>query len=200
MGSHGVGHAAKGDIMRICIALERYFSELRALPPDTGYGLDMERSPGTYDPGALWRYLTKRVYDKRTGRWYGPYLEWQERHMKPYTDARHGESYYLIDTWGNPYAYTGDPRRVIRNPGSFDVFSAGPDGVTACDNGRDDDGDGMKDCSRNPMSRAPKDNRAYNGLDDDGDGVIDDKDELGPEAVLNGEVGDDINNWCNERP
>lgn len=191
--------AAKADIQKISLALDEYKLQFRCYPPDTGFGLDMTASPGTYDPGSLWRYLVKPVYDPRTGKLYGPYLEWEQDRLKEYMDRFHGRSFYLVDPWGNPYGFVGDKRRVMHNQGSFDLFSCGPDGVTACNNGIDDpedNPDGWGDPSTNdPLSTRQGDNRAYNNKDDDGNGFVDDSLEFGPEASLNGDVGDDINNW-----
>jgi len=75
---------------------------------------------------------------------------------------------------------------VIHKRGEFDLFSAGPDGKTACD-------------------RNTTPNTAYNNADDNGDGIIDNAPELG-DAQFNGtlttlqkcqpgELADDINNW-----
>lgn len=204
-----IGHieAAKADVQRIAIALERYFSELRTLPPDTGFDMPMdadhrETDPDViarhggdrYDPGSLWRYLTRRLTDNRSGRSYGPYLEWDQKRLKRYKDAVHDDpvddedqSFYLVDPWGNPYGYVGDSRRVVRNPGSFDIFSVGPDGVTACNDNKDNDGDGVRD---RPV------NKAYDGAlePNDTNGIADDAEELG-EAAYNGDCEDDINNW-----
>jgi len=175
---------------------------LGCYPPDTGYGLAPAKSPGTYDAGSLWRYLGRPVTDPATGETVGPFLEeWQKEYMTPYDDPRHGRSFRLTDPWQNPFGFVGDPKRVIHNKGGFDLFSVGPDGVTACDNGIDDrpesrvDTDDVIDCSPDPLSGSAFDNRAYNRRDDDGNGVIDDSPEFGPEASRNGDIGDDINNW-----
>ncbi|MHC4252479.1 MAG: type II secretion system protein, partial [Planctomycetota bacterium] len=58
---------AQSQIRLIATALDAYRRDLGGLPPDTGYGLDMESGPGTYDAGSLWRYLFQRVKDPRTG-------------------------------------------------------------------------------------------------------------------------------------
>jgi hypothetical protein len=183
-------------------AIESYHETFDTYPPDAGYGLDPAKSPGTYDAGSLWRYLAQPVIDPATGEKVGPFLEeWQEEFVEAYDDPKHGPSFRLTDPWGSPFGFVGDPKRVIHNPGSFDLFSVGPDCVTACNNGIDDDsmsrveGDGVTDCSRDPRSRYAADNRAYNRRDDDGNGVVDDAPEFGPEASRNGDIGDDINNW-----
>jgi len=197
----GVGpiEAAKADINKISLALDEYKLQFHTYPPDTGFGLDMTASPGTYDPGSLWRYLVKPVYDQRTGKLYGPYLEWEQDRMVAYNDRFAGRSFYLVDPWGKPYGFIGDKKRVIHNQGSFDLFSSGPDGLTACNNGIDDPEehpDGWGDpATDNPLSTREGDNRAYNNIDDDRNGFVDDSLEFGPEATLNGDVGDDINNW-----
>lgn len=169
---------ARAEIGLITMALEKYHLSFRTFPPDTGYGLDMEGSPGTYDAGSLWRYLAMPVTDPLTKRSHGPFLEeWSAERLESYTDAQAGPSFYLIDPWGNPYGFVGDRRRVIHNAASFDLFSPGPGRTTACEK------DGA----------AP--NKAYNGIDDDGNGIVDDASEFGPDAHLNGTEADDINNW-----
>jgi hypothetical protein len=158
-------------------AIKSYHETFAAYPPDTGYGLDPAKSPGTYDAGSLWRYLTQPVTDPATGEEVGPFLdEWPEEYMAAYSDPKLGPSFRLTDPWGNPFAFVGEPKRVVHNPGSFDLFSVGPDGVTASDE----------------PGAAP--NLAYDGLDNDGNGTVDDASELGA-AARNGEVDDDINNW-----
>ena len=113
----------------------------------------------TFDPGSLWRYLCNRVKDPRTEQYVGPFLEdWPQDQLLPYADVFDGAgsppSRYLADPWGHPYGFIGDKRRVLHNYGSFDIFSAGPDGQTACNNGIDDDligddtGDGMTELVR----------------------------------------------------
>ena len=217
---------ALADISKLSIALDRYRLRFREYPPDTGYGLKMtgdrplywKRVGGvnvlvpTYDPGSLWRYLIEEVRDPLTNRMVGPFLEeWDAGQLKPYPDAYDPAgrtSYYLLDPWGNPYGFVGTPKRAVHNHASFDLFSAGRDGLTACNNGEDDDlvgetrGDGMADCSDDPQAGAPYDNRAYNTntgdkteLDDDQNGIANDSGEFGPEAIRNGDIGDDINNW-----
>ena len=217
---------AMADIDRITLALEKYNLQFQELPPDTGYGLRMEGdrpvwqrqvnattwvSVPTYDPGSLWRHLVKPVYDPEKSRTVGPFLTgWDQSQLRRYNDIFYGQSFYLADPWGNPYGYIGDPRRRIHNKSSFDVFSAGNDGKTACNNEENDPGvdgkkDGWTDASDDPILAAyPKDNVAYNTFtkdgklqeyDDDNDGTPNNSTEFGPEAVRNGDIGDDVNNW-----
>jgi hypothetical protein len=91
----------------------------------------------------------------------------------------------------------GDRRRVVHNHGKWDVFSAGPDGVTACNNDERDGDQPVQDPGgeQDPVSDTVGDNLAYDGEDDDSKPPADDADEFGPEAILNGDIGDDINNW-----
>jgi len=169
---------AGAELRLISMALESYRRDLGTHPPDTGYGLDPGASPGTYDAGSLWRYLRRPVRHPATGRMLGPYLkEWSQAKLEPYTDAQCGPSFYLVDPWGRPYAYVGEAKRIVHNTGGFDLFSTGPDGRTACDAG------------------GAAANMAYDGLDSDGNGIVDDADELGPDARRNGTGDDDINNW-----
>jgi prepilin-type N-terminal cleavage/methylation domain-containing protein len=158
-------------------ALAAYRAELGRYPPDTGYGLDMESGAGGYDAGSLWRYLIQRVPDAKTGKLLGPFLEeWSQEDLREYSDAEAGRSFYLADPWERPYGFVGERKRLVRNPGSFDIFSCGSDGKTASDE----------------PGAAP--NLAYDGADNDGNGVADDASELGA-AAGNGAGGDDISNW-----
>jgi general secretion pathway protein G len=202
--SEGPRKAALAHINLISLALDAYHLDFRVYPPDTGFGLDSKDPPPTvdYDPGSLWRYLVRPVFDNRRGKMMGPYMEWDQDGLKTYTDGRFtGKSLYLVDPWGNPYGYIGNPQRVIHNQGTFDLWSMGADGVTAYNNDEDDfsegeTGDGYADVpTTNPVSKNALDNRAYNLDDDDRNGFVDDVNEFGPEAILNGDVGDDINNW-----
>lgn len=204
---------ARADIERISLALDRYQMEFGKYPPDTGFGLEREpfQNPGTYDPGALWRYLVREVFDERRQRTFGPYLaNWPGGRMKRYRDPLAGgrPAMYLSDPWGTPYGFIGDRKRVIHNRGAFDLFSAGRDKVTACNDGKPNRDDTTRaDCPSADeetglqppvLGLGRNDNLAYNGLDDDENKKIDDVNEFGPEAILNGDVGDDINNWSRD--
>ncbi len=232
MGSEARKRKALADIAKLSIALSEYKNRFGEYPPDTGYGLKMDGTGDgdrpcytkivkgvptdvpTYDPGSLWRYLCQRVWDPDAEELVGPILdEWSQSQTSPYDDrwdTGSPSSRYLIDPWGNPYGFIGDKRRVIHNHGAFDIFSAGPDGVTACNNGKDDPligstvGDKVADSSDEPQANQAVDNRAYNTegapgefveIDDDGNDVAGDSEEFGPEAIRNGDIGDDINNW-----
>lgn len=200
--------ATKALIEKIGIALARYEGELRSLPPDTGYDMPfgtktMKNPEGEteilYDTGALWRYLGRKLEVRRAdgsvAKVVGPFTSFSESELRQYDDMVYsGErSYYVCDAWGNPISYTGSRSRVIHSRGSFDIFSAGPDGKTATNDGLDN---GVPQTS----------NSAYDGKDSDGDGEIDNAPELG-EAQMNGnltarkrekvgnEILDDINNW-----
>jgi type II secretory pathway pseudopilin PulG len=168
---------SQAQLARFSMALDEYRSELGRYPPDTGYGLGSAKSPGTYDAGSLWRYLVQSLVDPNTGKKIGPFLEeWREGYMVAYDDPKLGPSFRLTDPWGNPFGFVGEAKRVVHNPGSFDLFSVGPDGVTASDR----------------EGAAP--NLAYDEVDNDGNGKIDDASELGA-AARNGDIGDDVNNW-----
>lgn len=211
--------AAKTLIHKLDVALNMYYQDFREYPPDTGYGL--EPSKGTqgmntyFDTGSLYRYLGQKVQWKKPSQnggftdmgSRGPYCEFTEKELKVYTDPKWGESFMVIDPWFHPIGYIGDPRRKIHNRDGVDLFSAGPDGVTASD-----DKSGV---NHNFPPGYDGDNMAYDGNDNDGDGIVDNATELG-RAVLNGcltknkknslknignsdktqnEVLDDINNW-----
>jgi prepilin-type N-terminal cleavage/methylation domain-containing protein len=226
IGSEPRKKKAMADIAKISMALDDYKNHFGEYPPDTGYGLKMvDERPlydrgavigiPTYDPGSLWRYLCRRVRDTKTNRLVGPFLEeWSKSQLAAYKDyydvAGQSSSRYLIDPWGNPYSFIGSKKRVLHSPGTFDIFSAGPDGVTACNNEIDDDllgenhGDNYTDCSDDPQTVEAVDNRAYNTeqvgddwreRDDDGNLIFNDCEEFGPEAIRNGDIGDDINSW-----
>jgi prepilin-type N-terminal cleavage/methylation domain-containing protein len=195
-------------IEKIGIALALYEGNLRTLPPDTGYDMPMgtfETTNATgdkeilYDSGALWRYLGRKleVYrsDGSVSKVVGPFTNFSEAELREYTDNKYSgeKSYYVVDAWGQPIGYVGDKRRVVHSRGSYDIFSAGPDKVTASNDGLDN-------------GLPQKGNAAYDGKDSDNDGVIDNATELN-EARMNGaltarkkerigkEVLDDINNW-----
>jgi type II secretory pathway pseudopilin PulG len=228
IGSEPRKRKAMADIAKMSMALSEYKSYFGEYPPDTGYGLSMtaakpmytktirgkRQQVPTYDPGSLWRYLCVRVYDSKAEKWVGPFLdEWSQSQLQLYDDPDDlpaaVSSRYLIDPWGNPYGFIGNKKRVLHNPGSFDMFSAGADGVTACNNEKDDNligsnsGDDYADCSDEPQSVMAVDNRAYNSradgemleYDDDDNGIANDSSEFGPEAIRNGDIGDDVNNW-----
>jgi prepilin-type N-terminal cleavage/methylation domain-containing protein len=177
MGDKARVERARAQISTIGAALAAYCDEFGSYPPDTGYGLDMEASPGTYDAGSLWRYLHQRVNDQKTGKLAGPFLhEWPREDLRAYEDASGEPSFYLADPWGKPYAFVGTTRRLIHNPGGFNIFSCGSDEKTASD-----------DAPAEP-------NLAYDGVDNDGNGTTDDASELGAAARNGGDDGD-INNW-----
>ncbi len=227
IGSEPRKRKAMADIAKMSMALSEYKSHFGEYPPDTGYGLSMTatkptyprivrgqpKQVPTYDPGSLWRYLCVRVFDTKTERYIGPFLdEWPQSQLLPYDDPDDTgtRSRYLSDPWGNPYGFVGNKKRVLHNPGAFDLFSAGSDGVTACNNDEDDNligsdsGDNYTDCSEDPQSVMAADNRAYNSetsegktleRDDDDNDIANDSSEFGPEAIRNGDLGDDVNNW-----
>lgn len=175
--SRAMVQRTRSQIMMIEGALEAYRDELGRYPPDTGYGLDMASGPGTYDAGSLWRYLILRVRDPKTGELLGPFLEeWPREDLREYSDANAGKSFYLTDPWRKPYGFVGERKRLVRNPGSFDIFSCGSDGKTASD------------------ESDAEFNLAYDGADSDCNGIVDDASELGG-AAGNGAAEGDINNW-----
>lgn len=168
---------AMSETTLISLALERYHGRFRAYPPDTGYGLGMGSSPGTYDPGSLWRYLVEPVRDPGTKRLHEPFLaEWGQESLASYVDAGGARGFYLADPWGKPYGFVAEPKRVLHNQGGFDLFSAGPDGLTASD------------------EAGAEPNLAYDNIDNDGNGTVDDADELGA-AAENGARAGNVNNW-----
>lgn len=192
--SNGKVAAAREQLRRVHAALLRYQSDHHQLPPDSGFGLpaaDAPRGAGSrYDAGVLWRYLDQSSAGSSGSG--SPYLHFSADELVAYNDPVHGRSFYVVDPWGTPLGFVGDPRRVLHNSGTFDLYSAGPDRLTGQD----------------LVARATSDsNRAYDGLDNDQDGVADDGSELGI-ARLNGcltvaSAGqpaanfalDDLNNW-----
>ena len=160
----------KALILQIASSLTTYQGIHRELPPDTGFGL----APGgnsNYDAGSLYRYLTLSA---KTGK--DLPLKVPAENLRDYNDPLYGPSKMIVDAWGTPVGYIGDPRRVIHNRGSVDVFSAGGDKKTASDDGIDN----------GTLFNVP--NTAYDGAG------ADDARELG-ESVLNGTLPDDLNNW-----
>ena len=208
--------AAQVQLQRLGVALAQYYADFREYPPDSGYGLDpangYKGNTALYDGGTLMRYLGRPItwkkakadgttYDAGT---FGPYLKFQDIELKRYKDGYYGDSYQVVDPWGTPVGYIGDPKRKIHNRDGVDLFSAGPDRKTASDDTHFD---------HKWPAGYEHDNQAYDGQDNDGDGVIDNATELGY-AILNGcltpakkiknidktdpsksEVLDDINNW-----
>lgn len=196
-------------IEKIGIALALYEGNLRTLPPDTGYDLPMGTFDTVnvegekeilYDSGSLWRYLgrkleVKRASDGSVAKVVGPFTNFTESELREYDDTKYAgeKSYYVVDAWGQPIGYVGDKRRVVHSRGAYDIFSAGPDKITATNDGLDN-------------GLPQKGNAAYDGKDSDNDGVVDNATELN-EARMNGaltarkkekigkEMLDDVNNW-----
>lgn len=171
-------HATRALMQQISMALEQYEAEFKTLPPDTGYGLPRNGGNAgvTYDPGSLWRYLSRQVTDTATGKCGQIILTLSAEQVIQYTDPVRGPSYYVVDAWGKPIGFTAERRRVCFNFGGYDLFSTGPDGKTAID-------DGIDNGKFFGVS-----NTAYDGAG------ADDAYELG-EAALNGTLADDLNNW-----
>ena len=184
--------AANALLQKVGIALARYQAELRTLPPDSGYGLAQNggivSGKVLYDATTLWKYLGREL--TYNGQTYGPYTQFTENDLIPATDALGNRAFIVVDPWRNPVGFVGDPRRVIHNRDTFDLFSAGPDGKTACNDGIDNDGDGSTDNA----------NTAYTGS---GAATSRDMGEAAFNGALTGfkknpkpgEVLDDINNW-----
>ncbi len=195
-------------IEKIGIALAVYEGTLRSLPPDTGYDLPLGTFETTniegekeilYDSGSLWRYLGRKLEVYRTdgsvSKVVGPFTNFSEAELREYDDKKYSgeKSYFVVDAWGQAIGYVGDKRRVVHSRGAYDIFSAGPDKVTATNDGLDN-------------GLPQKGNAAYNGKDDDSDGVADNATELF-EARMDGaltarkkekigkEMLDDVNNW-----
>jgi len=205
-------------VQRIGIALELYYSNLREYPPDNGFGIHAggtsdpfdSKLNGTevlYDNGSLWRYLGQEIVQRRADnsviRTLGPFVQggFKDGEIVEYTDTKYGKSYVVIDIWKTMIGYRGDPRRVIWNRGSVDVYSAGPDKKTGYNDGIDNDNDGA-------TTECGQDLACNNADDAPTDGIIDNAPEFG-EGIYNGaltgakkikpasgkEVLDDINNW-----
>ncbi len=162
--------ATKALIQQIATALDTYNGAFHTLPPDTGYGLPRGGSPN-YDAGSLYRFLAK---SPKIGNAL-PLIVLSDN-LRDYNDPLYGPSKMIVDAWGNPIGYIGDPRRLIHNRNGFDIFSSGPDKKTACDDGIDN----------GQLFNVL--NRAYDGAGKD------DASELG-ESALNGTLPDDLNNW-----
>jgi len=190
-------------VHEIDMGLNRYYADFGHYPPDSGFGMPIGSSVSgsevRYDSGTLWRNLSKPVIDDRNGfkRVRGPYVTFRAENLIEYNDATYGKSCYVVDVWGTPIGYRGDPRRALNNRGAADVFSAGPNKVTGSNDKCDNDGTGID---------MPPD-LAYDGIDNDGDGIVDNAPELG-QGIWDGnlnelkrakgdgkEVLDDISNW-----
>jgi len=129
---------ARLDLAPIALALETYRLDHRAYPPDTGYFIHRNEWRSRFDPASLWRYLVRPVYDPTRDRTMGPYLNLGGELSSAGYEI-------VVDPWGNPIDFRAEPGRVLHNRGRFDLYSCGPDGVTAGNNGADDDGDGRVD-------------------------------------------------------
>jgi hypothetical protein len=184
--------AAKALMQKISIALEQYNQQCgRVYPPDTGYGCSMtgKNAGVTYDPGSLWRYLGQPVTYKSStsdpGSVKGPFAQFTEAELRPYSDPVNGKSFYVIDPWQNPLGYTADPLRVAHNRGAVDMFSAGPDGKTGCNDGIDNDSsNGIDNFDKDYDAPGARGEAAWNGAL-----------TATRKNGASGEVLDDINNW-----
>ncbi len=184
--------AAQTQLDSLSMALRQYYSDFREYPPDTAFeGVSGWPENGTksaneclYDAGSLFRYLGRPViwmkkradgteYNAGT---FGPYLRFQASELKHYKDNFYGDSYQVVDPWGTPVGYVGDPRRVIHNRGFVDLYSCGPDKVTASNDkkGKHVFPEGFDTSSK-----------AYDSVDNDSDSVVDNAPEFG-RLVLNG--------------
>lgn len=157
-------------IEQIATSLAVYEGVYHALPPDTGFGLPAGGN-FNYDAGSLYRYLCQSA---KIGK--ALPLKISDENLRDYNDPLHGPGKIIVDAWQNPIGYIGDPRRVIHNRGSADIFSSGSDKKTASDDGVDN----------GKLFNAA--NTAYDGAGSD------DAAELG-EAALNGTLASDLNNW-----
>jgi prepilin-type N-terminal cleavage/methylation domain-containing protein len=184
--------AAKALMQKISIALEQYNAQCgRVYPPDSGYGCNMTgpKAGVNYDAGSLWRYLGQPITYKSSaadpGSVKGPFAQFTESELRPYTDPVKGKSFYVIDPWQNPIGYVADPLRVAHNRGAVDMFSAGPDGKTGCNDGIDNDSAGGVDNFDSAYDTpAARGEAAYNGAL-----------TATRKNGAAGEVLDDINNW-----
>jgi prepilin-type N-terminal cleavage/methylation domain-containing protein len=184
--------AAHSIIQKVAIGLTRYQADFRTLPPDSGFGLPTNggivNGKVLYDAATLWRYLGQEL--SANNRSYGPYATFSENELVPFIDSQGKNVFIVVDPWKTPLGFVGDPDRVVHNRDTFDLFSAGPDRKTACNDQLDNEGDGAADNS----------NDAYTGS-----GLATSQ-QMG-EAALNGcltafrknpkpgETLDDINNW-----
>lgn len=220
--------AAQVQLRNIDLALRQYYADFREYPPDTAFeGVPGWPESGTksekecyFDAGSLFRYLGRPIiwkkkradgseYDAGT---FGPYLKFQESELHRYKDNYYGDSFQVIDPWQTPIGYVGDPRRKIHNRDGVDLYSAGPDKMTASS----DQSKSTKQVKHNFPDGYDTDCKAYDGQDNDGDGVPDNATEMG-RAILNGaltpklknkvivkdrpedsETLDDLNNWDNQ--
>jgi hypothetical protein len=129
----------------------------------------------------------------------GPFLTFKENELALYSDSTYPDkNYYVVDAWfrqgdgqDHSIGYIGNPKLVIHNRGDFDLFSAGPDGKTACNDGIDND-------TTDSLS-ADAANNAYSGPGKDagdlGEAALNGSLSATKRPKVEGEVLDDINNW-----
>ena len=153
--------ATKALIEKVGMGLAQYQADFRALPPDSGFNQAVGGSGATYvdattnityinyDWGSLYRYLAQPLKQYHPAdpltlkpgsfwRIVGPYISFQSGELKPYKGgtAPYVDGFQVVDAWHTPIGYIGDSRRVIHNRSFCDIFSCGPDLVTAETDGK----------------------------------------------------------------
>ncbi len=100
---------AQKQVRDIAEAARQYFREHQVYPPDTDSYENGDPAPkgltGNDLKYSITRYLGIRLMNNKTGAQYGPYLEIQERYLKPDSQANIDgkEVMLLMDPWGNAY-------------------------------------------------------------------------------------------------
>jgi len=132
--------AARVMLHKLDVALQDYYADFKVYPPDSGYGLDVTggKSGATtlYDAGTLYRYLGRQlvVTDGPKKGSYGPYVQhFTDRELKKFDGPESDNNFLVLDPWLHPVGYIGSRSRVLHNRDGCDLFSAGPDGLTASD-------------------------------------------------------------------
>jgi len=170
-GGHSLARRAKADIARLQQALELYRQQQGCLPPDRPGLVGVKQFTHQYvgsSPELLSNVLLVQYLTTRDSRQVCIELETGElarvgalshkvanSYLFPPLDGE-VPAYAYLDPWGNPYVYDnneGDiaslplPRGTEKlagppnNNAHFDLYSCGPDGLTAENSGIDGDGD-----------------------------------------------------------
>lgn len=115
---------ARALIYNIELGLQMYDSAFREYPPGT-----------ETDEGALYRYLGRTLVDSRNGKSLRAVPNFTTDQLVEYTDPVYGKSLRVVDPWGNALSYTADRTQMRDKRTSYEISSAGPNGVA----GDDDD-------------------------------------------------------------
>ena len=94
---------AKKEVRALKAALEDYQRDFGSYPPDTGNFSTGDLPETSFDPDSLYKYLSIRQRDRKTGVLGGPYYS--------FTDPDHlrgPNKMTFVDPWGKPYQMDAD--------------------------------------------------------------------------------------------